>query len=39
MFLSYWRLPPGLAREHAINGLLSSIGILGGLLLFAGIGQ
>lgn len=37
MFLSYWTLPSGPEREHAINGLLANIGVIGGLLLAAGI--
>ena len=37
MFLCYWRLPSGPERERAINGLLANIGVIGGLLLAAGI--
>lgn len=37
MFLSFWLLPPGPEREHAITGLLSNIGVIGGLLLAASI--
>lgn len=37
MFLGYWRLPPGPDREHAINGLLSNIGVIGGLLIVGGV--
>lgn len=37
IFLRYWRMPSGAERERALNGLLSNIGVIGGLLIAAGI--
>jgi len=38
MFLPFWTLPSGVEREHSINGFLSNVGVIGGLLLAAGVG-
>lgn len=38
IFLPFWRLPPGPEREGAFNGCLANIGVVGGLLIVAGLG-
>lgn len=37
MVLRFWELPPGLERHVATNAFLSNLGIVGGLLIAAGI--